>query len=101
MALEALRDREIWRRKGAERLRDAGFGEDEVRKWEETASGNAGEKAVEDVRWRARGEQREWDAGKAAPAAPGERDRKGRLELEAAWKRRHGGFAGEVKRALS
>lgn len=64
MALEALRDREIWKRKAAERLRDAGFDDEEVKRWEDSANGNGREKGAEDVRWRSRGEEREWDAGK-------------------------------------
>ncbi|KAF7856334.1 hypothetical protein EAF04_009862 [Stromatinia cepivora] len=58
-ALEALRDRQKWKMQGANRLRDAGFSEEEVRKWE-----RGGEKKEEDVRWRGRGEGREWDRGK-------------------------------------
>lgn len=71
MALEALRDRAKWRAKGAERLRAAGFTEDEVEKWEQGGGGLAGggdgdgtEKGAEDVRWRKKGEGREWDRGK-------------------------------------
>ncbi|KAH8802686.1 hypothetical protein F5884DRAFT_802720 [Xylogone sp. PMI_703] len=58
-ALEALRDRQKWKQQGAERLRSAGFTEDEIRKWEK-----GGEKNEEDVRWTKRGEAREWDRGK-------------------------------------
>ncbi|KAL8733645.1 MAG: hypothetical protein Q9166_002055 [cf. Caloplaca sp. 2 TL-2023] len=62
-ALEALRDRAKWRQSGAERLRAAGFTDEEVRKWEKggTEGGGGGE---ENVRWRGRGEGREWDRGK-------------------------------------
>lgn len=59
-ALEALRDRQKWKQQGADRLRAAGFTEDEVRKWEK-----GGEKNEEDVQWTKRGEAREWDRGKA------------------------------------
>ncbi|KAK4543481.1 hypothetical protein LTR36_005624 [Oleoguttula mirabilis] len=59
MALEALRDRTKWRQQGAERLKAAGFTDDEVKTWE-----TGGEKEVEDVRWRKKGEGREWDRGK-------------------------------------
>lgn len=59
-ALEALRDRQRWKQQGADRLRAAGFTEEEVGKWENTG----GEKREEDVRWRGRGEDREWDRGK-------------------------------------
>ncbi|MCJ1397616.1 hypothetical protein MMC11_000812 [Xylographa trunciseda] len=58
-ALEALRDRRRWQQQGADRLRAAGFTEEEVGKWEK-----GGEKTEEDVRWRGRGEGREWDRGK-------------------------------------
>jgi hypothetical protein len=58
-ALEALRDRARWKQKGAERLRVAGFTDEQVTKWE-----NGGEKNEEDVRWRKKGEEREWDRGK-------------------------------------
>ena len=58
-ALEALRDRQRWKQQGADRLRSAGFTEEEVSKWEK-----GGEKREEDVRWRGKGEAREWDRGK-------------------------------------
>lgn len=58
-ALEALRDRQRWKQQGAERLRLAGFTEEEVGNWEKGA-----EKRNEDVRWNAKGEGREWDRGK-------------------------------------
>jgi hypothetical protein len=58
-ALEALRDRQKWKQQGADRLRAAGFTEDEIRKWEK-----GGEKTEEDVKWARRGEGREWDRGK-------------------------------------
>lgn len=58
-ALEALRDRTKWKQQGADRLRAAGFTEEEVSKWEK-----GGEKREEDVRWSKRGEGREWDRGK-------------------------------------
>lgn len=68
MALEALRDREIYKRKGAERMREAGFGEADIKRWEKSAlraggaSGADGD--VEDVVWSKKGEGREWDRGK-------------------------------------
>lgn len=60
MALEALRDREMFKQKHAERLREAGFGDADIKKWE--ASGK--EKDVEDVKWTGKGQAREWDIGK-------------------------------------
>ncbi|KAL8972117.1 MAG: hypothetical protein Q9183_000711 [Haloplaca sp. 2 TL-2023] len=61
-ALEALRDRERWKANGAERLRAAGFTDDQIGKWER--SGHGGEKVEKDVVWKGRGEGREWDRGK-------------------------------------
>ena len=65
MALEALRDRTKWRKQGAERLRAAGFTDEEVHKWE---NGNGKkrdeEKDFTDVRWAKKGQSREWDRGK-------------------------------------
>jgi hypothetical protein len=58
-ALEALRDRQKWKQQGADRLRAAGFTEEEVEKWKK-----GGEKKEEDVRWAKKGESREWDRGK-------------------------------------
>ncbi|CAF9903825.1 MAG: hypothetical protein ALECFALPRED_002997 [Alectoria fallacina] len=58
-ALEAIRDRQRWQKLGAERLKSAGFTEDEVTKWEK-----GGERREEDVKWKGRGEGREWDRGK-------------------------------------
>ncbi|KAF6222848.1 hypothetical protein HO133_000899 [Letharia lupina] len=58
-ALEAIRDRQRWQKLGAERLKSAGFTEEEVKKWE-----TGGEKREEDVKWKGRGEGREWDRGK-------------------------------------
>ncbi|KAI4237224.1 MAG: hypothetical protein LQ349_002020 [Xanthoria aureola] len=60
-ALEALRDRAKWRAGGAERLRAAGFTDEEVRKWERSGDGEGREA---DVRWSGPGEGREWDRGK-------------------------------------
>jgi hypothetical protein len=93
MALEALRDREIWKQKGAERLRAAGFGDDEIKKW--TDSGK--EKGADDVKWSREGEAREWDRGKVVDEV-GERKRE--VGLEAAWKRKGGGFLKDFKKAL-
>lgn len=104
LALEALRDREIWKKRGADRLREAGFGEGEVRRWEEsaTATGTEREKGVEDVKWKGKGEEREWDAGKVVLGDDDDagRNLKGEVGLEAAWKRKGGGFLKEMKRAL-
>ncbi|KAI1862772.1 uncharacterized protein JN550_009919 [Neoarthrinium moseri] len=58
-ALEALKDRQRWKEQGADRLRAAGFTEDQVKKWEK-----GDKKDEDDVRWTKKGEQREWDRGK-------------------------------------
>lgn len=58
-SLEALRDRAKWKQQGADRLRQAGFTEDQIKKWEK-----GGEKTVDDVQWTKKGEGREWDRGK-------------------------------------
>ena len=94
MVLEALKDREVWKRKGAERLRAAGFGEDEVKKWENSGK----EKGAEDVRWASKGDKREWDIGKAVLDEPGKARRE--IGLEAAWTRKESGFLKDLKKAL-
>ena len=98
MALEALRDREVWKQKGAERLREAGFAEEEVRKWEDSGR----EKGVEEVEYIRAGQEREWDVGKVVEqeGEPEKGKKKGEGGLEAAWKRK-GGFANSFKKALS
>lgn len=58
-SLEALRDRAKFRQQGGDRLREAGFTEDQIKKWEK-----GGEKSVDDVQWTKKGEGREWDRGK-------------------------------------
>lgn len=73
MALEALRDRAKWRSQGADRLRAAGFTDEEIQKWKK-----GGEKDVTDVHWKGKAEGREWDRGKVA-------DKSGRFDVQAAW----------------
>ena len=77
-ALEALRDRQRWKKQGAERLRSAGFTEEEVTKWEK-----GGEKTEEDVKWRGMGEGREWDRGKVV-------DESGMIDRKPEWGRLKG-----------
>jgi hypothetical protein len=60
LAMEAFRDRMKWRQKGEERLRAAGFTDEEVEKWK---NGDR-EKGVGEVKWAKVGEGREWDRGK-------------------------------------
>lgn len=84
MALEALKTRTKWRTQGAERLRAAGFTEDEIARWEKSRPPGSGggnrEGDVEDVRWRKRGEGREWDRGKVENGEGG-------VDLKAEWAR--------------
>jgi hypothetical protein len=65
-----LRDRRAWRTKQADRLREAGFGEGDIERWERTAKDGDGDGGVDlnltNVKWRRKGEEREWDAGKTA-----------------------------------
>lgn len=63
-AAEAFRDRQKWKQQGAERLRTAGFTEEQIKKWEN--QGPNGEKDLADVKWSKKGERREWDKGKEA-----------------------------------
>jgi hypothetical protein len=58
-ALEAMRDRQRWQQQGAERLRAAGFKDEQVKKWEK-----GGDPLEEDVVWTKKGQDREWDRGK-------------------------------------
>ncbi|KAI0476502.1 hypothetical protein GGR56DRAFT_643031 [Xylariaceae sp. FL0804] len=58
-AVEAFRDRQRWRQQGADRLRAAGFTEEQVGKWE-----RGDRKDESDVRWNKQGGVREWDRGK-------------------------------------
>ncbi|KAI0909276.1 hypothetical protein F4823DRAFT_445642 [Ustulina deusta] len=62
-AVEAFRDRQKWKQQGAERLRSAGFTEDQVRKWEK-----GDRKDESDVQWNKAGGVREWDRGKVVDA---------------------------------
>lgn len=74
-ALEVLRDRERWKQQGADRLRAAGFRNEQVKKWE-----NGGDPLEEDVVWTKKGQDREWDRGKVL-------DEDGHVELKADWGR--------------
>jgi hypothetical protein len=74
-ALEALKDRQTWMSRRAERLRDAGFSNEVVKRWEKGDS--MGE---EDVVWASKGQNREWDRGKVVAD-------NGDVELKAEWGR--------------
>ncbi|KAI1445233.1 hypothetical protein F5Y02DRAFT_418285 [Annulohypoxylon stygium] len=58
-AVEAFRDRQKWNQQGAERLRSAGFTEEQVNKWKK-----GDPKSQDDVQWTTAGGLREWDRGK-------------------------------------
>jgi hypothetical protein len=79
LALEAVRDRARFKQTQGDRLRAAGFTEDEVKKWEK-----GGEKTEEDVRWAKKGEGREWDRGKVIDEVTGH------VELQPEWGRLKG-----------
>jgi len=79
MALEALRDRAVWKQKGADRLRQAGFGESVVERWSSNlASSGEKERSIDDVKWAKQGEGREWDRGKVVLED-------GRIDVKAPW----------------
>lgn len=78
LKIEAYRDRQKWKQQGAERLRAAGFTDEQVKKWEK-----GGEKTEEDVKWAKKGEGREWDRGKVV-------DDDGDVEVKAEWGRLKG-----------
>lgn len=59
LAAEAFRDRQKWKKQGADRLRSAGFTEEQIKKWEK-----GDEKDEADVQWTKAGGLREWDRGK-------------------------------------
>ena len=65
-AVEAFRDRQKWKQQGASRLRDAGFSDEQIGRWERSGR----EKDINDVKWGKRGEGREWDRGKPASQDP-------------------------------
>ncbi|KAK2863688.1 hypothetical protein FQN49_004084 [Arthroderma sp. PD_2] len=89
MALEALRDRALWKRKGAERLRKAGFEDNVVERWEASKSFagldsrgrmsfDSDSRDIENVKWAKKGEGREWDRGKVI-------DEDGHVSVKPAW----------------
>jgi hypothetical protein len=53
-ALESLRDRQRWKQQGADRLKAAGFTDDQVSKWEKGDN-----KDEDDVTWTKSGQARE------------------------------------------
>lgn len=79
MALEALRDRAAWKRKGSERLREAGFDTTVVDRWDkEKAFVGLEDGRVSSVRWAKNGEGREWDRGKII-------NEDGHVDIQVSW----------------
>jgi hypothetical protein len=70
-ALETLRDRARWKQQGADRLKQAGFTDKQIKKWEKGDTQNE-----DDVVWSRQGQAREWDRGKVV-------DEDGDVELKA------------------
>lgn len=58
-ALEVLKDRQRWQQQGADRLKAAGFSDEQVKKWKKGE-----DQTGEDVVWTQKGQAREWDRGK-------------------------------------
>lgn len=66
-ALQSIRDRAEWQKSRAERMRAAGFKEQDITKWESrNVAKDSGEDAMMDHKWTKKGEVREWDRGKVA-----------------------------------
>ncbi|KAL2107340.1 hypothetical protein VUR80DRAFT_5377 [Thermomyces stellatus] len=59
-AVEAFRDRQKLRAAQEERMKAAGFSEEDLERWKDSGR----EKTEADVRWSKAGEKREWDIGK-------------------------------------
>ncbi|KAI7350353.1 hypothetical protein KC354_g12891 [Hortaea werneckii] len=76
LALEALRDRAKWKAQGGDRLKAAGFTDEEVDRWKDGGR----EKDERDVQWRKSGEGREWDRGKTIEGE--------HVEVKASWARK-------------
>ena len=108
MALEALRDRRAYAKKQGDRMREAGFDEQAISKWEKGGAEQK-ERGWEDVRWKRKGEEREWDVGKVdlddeavAEAEVGKVNGKRRkvVDEQDAWKRKGGGLLKGLRDAL-
>lgn len=67
-AVESFRDRKKWEQSQEQRMRAAGFGEEDIAKWKK-----GGQQNEEDVRWTKAGEKREWDRGKEKEEGEGRR----------------------------
>ncbi|EXJ79586.1 hypothetical protein A1O3_07865 [Capronia epimyces CBS 606.96] len=113
-ALEALRDRRAWKAKQTDRMREAGFDEDEIKRWEASSARPGigdGDFDIRHVKWRKPGEGREWDAGKTQDE-PDEVHRQGGASstpaqrgsvvgaLEKAWRGPENGLLKQFRNAL-
>ncbi|KAL5334083.1 hypothetical protein BJX70DRAFT_402931 [Aspergillus crustosus] len=80
LALGALRDRARWKQRGEDRLRAAGFGNDIVERWKNSAStATRNDEGIPDnVKWSTKSEGREWDRGKFV-------DKDGNIDVKASW----------------
>ncbi|KAK0390878.1 hypothetical protein NLU13_0381 [Sarocladium strictum] len=67
-AVEAFRDRQKLRQAQEERLRSAGFGDEQIQRINDSQKGNGLEES--NVRWSKAGEKREWDKGKDVGKQP-------------------------------
>ncbi|KAK4177524.1 hypothetical protein QBC36DRAFT_326848 [Triangularia setosa] len=63
-AVELFRDRQKWKQQGADRLRGAGFTEEQIKKWEKGGKGSEKDD-FDSFKYTKKGEQREWDRGKS------------------------------------
>ena len=66
LALEAMRDRAAYKKNQLSRMREAGFSDQDISKWETNVLDTGGADGdVHAVRWKRKGEIRDWDAGKS------------------------------------
>ncbi|KAK4200271.1 hypothetical protein QBC40DRAFT_280234 [Triangularia verruculosa] len=63
-AVELYRDRQKWKQQGADRLRGAGFTEEQIKKWEKGGK-ESEDDAFKSFKYTKKGELREWDRGKS------------------------------------
>lgn len=75
-SVQAFRDRQKFKQLGGDRLRAAGFTEEQIRRWEG--------KEEREVKWASKSEGREWDRGKVWVEE--EDGKKGSWTVKAGWK---------------
>lgn len=107
-------------------MREAGFGDEEIERWEKSApmtgrgSLLADDGDVRDVKWRKRGEDKEWDSGKIrledpedgnalprtaittalAPTPPRKRSRTDGKRVDDVWQRKDSALVRQFRKAL-